>query len=550
MRVSSDEQAQTGTSLATQTERCLAHVQAQEWLLVVDHAAPNGEADVFSDGGESGAKANRPALDRLMARVHAGEVDVVMVAKWDRLGRNLNHLTTLWGVLDTADVEAISLGDPESSGRKGRFIRNVMASIAEEEREVIRERTTLGRVARLREGGWSGGQPPLGFRVSGQGKGARLVLDDHEAAMIRRAVDLLLDHGLTTGEAAAALNAEGYLPRKAPRWDAALLRNHLVKGPWGGVWTYAKPAARRAGKDLVPEPIEVPVPALLEADRHAALLAFLMQTTSLRAHSTVHPLSGLLVGPCGHSFHGIARADRGRRRYRCSQSKDGTRFDRCTGPTLLAQGLDDLVWSKVVERLADPALLLAEAEEHLGILKTAETTHGDAYGRAEAEERRCLDALGDLLAAGVKGRWDQDAMQRAKASLDADLLAARQHLAMVALWRQETVQASGRLSAMHEAAGLADRLADADDALRAKVLRLFRVAVRVTECGPLGEALAVEVDGFMDHDLIAASLAPCQGGVLSLLKRTSRYGRNSLPGPKAGSSSVSSSRKGSATHRS
>ena len=512
-RVSSEDQAQDGTSLGTQRERCEAHVTAQGWTL----------AGLYEDAGVSGAKTSRPALDRMLADVEAGLVDVVVVLKSDRFSRNRSHLLATVDALRSKRVGFVAVTEPfDTTTIAGDLAFGMMAVIAHGERATIRERTTLGRVARLREGGWSGGQPPLGFRVSGQGKGARLVLDDHEAAMVRRGVSLLLDHGMTTGAAAAALNAEGYLPRKAPRWDAALLRNHLVKGPWGGVWTYAKPAARRAGKDLVPEPVEVPVPALLDADRHAALLAYLRQTTSLREHSTVHPLSGLLVGPCGHSFHGIARADRGRRRYRCSQSKDGTRFDRCTGPTLLAQGLDDLVWSKVVERLADPALLLAEAEEHLGILKTAETTHGDAYGRAEAEERRCLGTLGDLLAAGVKGRWDEDAMSRAKASLDADLVAARQHLAMIALWRQETVEASGRLSAMHEAASLAERLVDADDALRARVLRLFRVAVRVTECGPLGEPLAVEVDGFMDHDLISASLAPRQGVDLSLLKRTSR----------------------------
>jgi DNA invertase Pin-like site-specific DNA recombinase len=529
-RVSSEDQAKEGTSLGTQRERCLAYVAEQGWQVVQDMGAPGGPRDVFEDAGVSGAKGlptggkgkEREALGRLLRAAERGEVEVVVVTKWDRLSRSLNHLTDLWGRLEAAGVECISLGDPESSGRRGRLVRNLMASIAEDEREAIRERTTLGRVARLHEGGWSGGEPPLGFRVSGQGKHARLVLNEQEARMVRHAVSLLLDGGMTTGEAAAALNAEGFLPRKAPRWTAALLRNHLVRGPWGGVWTYAKPARRRAGRDLVPEPVEVPVPPMLEPERHAALLAYLSQTTSVRVREVVHPLSGLLVGPCGHTYTGIARRDRGNRRYRCSHCKDAPRYDRCTGPTLLAEDTDDRVWAVVMERFRNPERLIAEAEERLGLSRGAAAEHADAYEQAEARVAACEKALGDLLAAAVRGRWDEAATTRAKASLDADLLDARQHLATVAAWRQETAQAAERVAMMREAAATADVWEYADAATRAGVLRLFQVRVEVASCDGFGRATSLDVRGVMDHSLLLGEVSPEQGGVLSLLNRTSR----------------------------
>jgi DNA invertase Pin-like site-specific DNA recombinase len=532
-RVSSDDQAKEGTSLGTQRERCLEYVAAQGWAVVPDSGAkPDDAADVFQDKGVSGAKGmpgsggkgkQREALGRLVRAAERGEVEVLVVTKWDRLSRSIRHLTDLWGRLEAAGVECISLGDPESSGRRGRLVRHLMASIAEDEREAIRERTTLGRVARLREdGGWSGGEPPLGFRVQGQGRTARLVLDEQEAAMIRRAVSLLLDGGMTTGQAADALNAEGYLPRKAPRWTAALLRNHLMRGPWGGVWTYAKPAKRRNGRDLIPDPVEVAVPAMLEPDRYAALLAYLSQTASVRVREVVHPLSGLVVGLCGHTYTGIARRDRGNRRYRCAHAKSGTRYDRCDGVTLLADHLDAVVWAEVMLRLRDPDRLIAEAEERLGMSRGAAAEQEDAYVKAEARVAECERALGGLLAAAVRGGWDESAQRQAKVALDADLVEARQHLAMVAAWRQETAQAAEQVAAMREAAKHADVWEYADAALRAQVLRLFQVRFQVTACDDFGRVTAGTLTGLMDHSLLAADVSPDQRGVLSLLNRTSR----------------------------
>jgi DNA invertase Pin-like site-specific DNA recombinase len=548
-RVSSDEQAANGTSMSTQAERCLGYVAEIGGQLVRDLGGQE-PADVFADGGESGAKAKRPALDRLMLAVEQGQVDVIVVTKWDRLGRSLNNLTSLWATLDAAGVEAVSLGDPESSGRRGRFVRNILASVAEEEREAIRERTTLGRVARLRQagGGWAGGEPPLGFRVQGQGRDARLVLDDHEVAMIRYAVALLLDRGMTTGEAAAALNSEGYLPRKAPRWTALLLRNHLMRGAWGGVWQYAKPGSRRQGHDLVPDAVSVAIPEVLDATRYAALLSHLQNTSIARVKETVHPLSGLIVGECGHVYTGVARRDRGRRRYRCRYSKDTTaRAERCTGRTLLAQELDDLVWRQVVRRLSDPELLLAEAEERLGLLAGSASAEEDALGRAQGEVERCERALGDLFARAVKAGLDDNALEQAKRTLESDLLAARHHQAAIATMREATREASGRLSAMHEAARMAEKLADADDALRRQVLRLFQVRVEVHEADEEGAPRRVHVAGFMDHSLLLGSTSPRDSGDLSAENRTSRCGRNSVAGPNSSVSPATRASSGART---
>src|SRR5258708_30052142 len=85
VRVSTDKQADRGVSLEAQAEkiRAMAVVQDAEIL------------DIIVDGGESAKSLNRPGMARLLALVDSGDVQAVIVAKLDRLTRNVEDLLTL-----------------------------------------------------------------------------------------------------------------------------------------------------------------------------------------------------------------------------------------------------------------------------------------------------------------------------------------------------------------------------------------------------------------------------------------------------------------------
>jgi DNA invertase Pin-like site-specific DNA recombinase len=93
----------------------------------------------------SGARADRPQLAKLMAGLRAG--DVVVVSKLDRLGRSTRELLDLIDRIGKAAASFRSLGDPlwDTSSAQGRLLSTLLASIAEFERELIRERTGEGR---------------------------------------------------------------------------------------------------------------------------------------------------------------------------------------------------------------------------------------------------------------------------------------------------------------------------------------------------------------------------------------------------------------------
>jgi DNA invertase Pin-like site-specific DNA recombinase len=80
-----------------------------------------------------------------MAALKAG--DVVVVTKIDRLGRSTRELLELIERISKAGASFRSLGDPlwDTSSAQGRLLSTLLASIAEFERELIRERTGEGR---------------------------------------------------------------------------------------------------------------------------------------------------------------------------------------------------------------------------------------------------------------------------------------------------------------------------------------------------------------------------------------------------------------------
>jgi DNA invertase Pin-like site-specific DNA recombinase len=105
----------------------------------------------------SGAKTVRPVLDEIIRNLREG--DTVVIWKLDRLGRNLAHLIHLTTVLLEKKVGLISLNDPiDTTTSQGRMIFGIFASLAEFERELIRERTSAGLLS-ARARGRKGGRP-------------------------------------------------------------------------------------------------------------------------------------------------------------------------------------------------------------------------------------------------------------------------------------------------------------------------------------------------------------------------------------------------------
>ena len=157
VRVSTDEQAKAGYSLAAQVDRIKSFIRSQGWAAT----------EIYSDDGYSAKNRNRPALKRLLDDASEKRFNAVLVYKIDRLSRRLKDLIEIvdelahYGVGFKSITELIDTTTPE-----GRLMFHQFGSFAQYERELIAKRTKMGMIKRLKDGKWNGGPAPYGYYLN------------------------------------------------------------------------------------------------------------------------------------------------------------------------------------------------------------------------------------------------------------------------------------------------------------------------------------------------------------------------------------------------
>ena len=128
----------------------------QDLSLQLDALAKAGCERLFTDKA-SGAKVDRPGLAEALHFARAG--DALVIWKLDRLGRSIRGLIELAAGLSSRNVDFRSLTDGfDTATPSGRLLFHILASVAEMERELVRERTIAGLAAARAKGGTGGGR--------------------------------------------------------------------------------------------------------------------------------------------------------------------------------------------------------------------------------------------------------------------------------------------------------------------------------------------------------------------------------------------------------
>jgi len=132
----------------------------------------------------TGKTMDRPGWNALAADVAAGKVSTVVCWRIDRLGRTAKGLTALFEDLNDKGVNLVSLKDGlDLSTPAGRLMANVLASVAQFETEVRRERVVAG-LAIAKDKGTKLGRPTVG-----KGKGTRISVTTEQADLVKRLKD-------------------------------------------------------------------------------------------------------------------------------------------------------------------------------------------------------------------------------------------------------------------------------------------------------------------------------------------------------------------------
>jgi len=366
-RKSTDEGLeQAFNSLDAQREACAAFIQSQRhegWLVL---------PALYDDGGYSGGTLERPALKRLLADIEAGQIDVVVVYKVDRLTRALSDFAKLVDIFDCRGVSFVSITQQfNTTTSMGRLTLNVLLSFAQFEREVIGERVRDKIAASKKKGMWMGGMPPLGYDV----KERKLIVNDAEAHTViniyRRYLALKSVRALADELAAGGIRSKHrirpdgteYGSQKLSRGALYLmLQNRIYRGEithQGQSYPGDHPA-------IVEEPLWDEVQALLAANR-------IERATGARTpHSSL--LTGLLFDDKGDRLTPTYAIKNGTRyRYYVSTGLvTGAKMGCSNSVRIPARNLEGLVIDRLRAFLDDPvAVLDALTDElHGGIGRT------------------------------------------------------------------------------------------------------------------------------------------------------------------------------------
>ncbi len=228
LRVSTEDQAREGFSLDAQRARIRSYCSAKGYTLRRE----------FVDDGFSGRTTNRPAFQDLMRSVRDGipadggneRVDAVVVARFDRLNRNLYDFLATQREMQQHKVHFASVDETvDTRGPFGRFFVQVIAAFAELESGIIGERVRHGMRQKALQGGFNGMSAPYGYDVRSGG----LALNEAEAAVVRR-ICAWRRRGRSFAWIANALNRERVPTKKGKAWTKRqlfrIIHNPVYRG--------------------------------------------------------------------------------------------------------------------------------------------------------------------------------------------------------------------------------------------------------------------------------------------------------------------------------
>lgn len=285
IRVSTDQQAESGYSLPEQERALRAHCERQGLTVV----------EILSDDGVSGAVLDRPAMRRALELTKSGAIEALVLVKLDRLGRKNRIIQELLHQVRAHGCRILFVEHTIEDTPSGRLMLNVLGGFAEFEWDLIRERTMSGRAEKARSGRYPGGfgpkGPPYGYRLitvaeasvlpQYHGRDGELEIVESEAELVRelfrRAAEGRSQHSLCQWA-----NETGYRTRAGRPWASSSIRSILRCEVYTGTIYYGRRrsfereyAGMRPREEWMPISLPVIVPAEQwhasqhQLDRHA-----------------------------------------------------------------------------------------------------------------------------------------------------------------------------------------------------------------------------------------------------------------------------------------
>lgn len=519
LRVSTEDQAK-GYGITYTGKKTARYIERKGWRY----------AGTYADEGVSGSLEahERDGLKRLMENVRETPrpFDVVVVAEGRAIGRTGRAFWRwVWELEDLGVYVAVVKGDYDNTTADGRKKMRKDADYAEEEREVIRDKTQGGLQEKAEEGGYTGGTVPYGWRIKNKGvKGdSRLVLDVQmdgdflhgEAVTLRRAYALVVDFLMTWEEVAGKLNLEGLLTRSGAPWSSENLKSRLMsRAALEGVQVFRDVNSRdsRFGRGVKVDSEGIPIygktvtiqldPIFTDSQvkKLQKVAERIGKRRAPRADKLSYPLSMRIDSLCGSYYVGRVQTSTGKRTYVCSgkQAKyAGAPVCKCS--QIDADQIEAEVWGRVTRLLAKPDELMSYAADWVDVTLGNQSAHEDrieGLDRSISVQKNAIATVMGTTATqaagmGLEGEAAKELVTQAVKPLSEELGRLSKLREEAVAWQLETQAAEQRARDLYSLADLArTEMPNMPHEDQANVLDLADVRVKIQSRVPVKKARA------------------------------------------------------------
>jgi site-specific DNA recombinase len=374
-RVSTQRQEEEAT-IASQVASIEAYATSQGYIIPKEL--------YFLDEAVSGARLDRPALDRLRDEATEGVYQAVVCLSPDRLSRQYTHQIILLEEFRQIGIQVMFVNQPPvENNPQSQLFFGIQGLFSEYERSLITERLRRGRLYAARQGRMVGPQTPYGYRyiAKDEKQAGRWEIDPQEARVVRQIYDWYTqDQPVSVFEISSRLEAqkEQLPPRHAKHWYPGTVGCILKQRQYTGQAYYNRTGnaheeigqpkvsghGRRRNPGRTPRPpeewIAIPVPAILPNDLWERAQERLAMNQKFSARNNRHHsylLRGLLVcATCGYTL--TARTSNGHVSYGCVSGSMRRATDVPAHTCLIhAEVIEPLVWQALTDLLRNPQLI-------------------------------------------------------------------------------------------------------------------------------------------------------------------------------------------------
>src|SRR5699024_2476879 len=357
-RVSTEEQAKEGFSIAAQLQTLRQYAQIYNWEVI----------DEYVDEGISGKSVKgRPEMKRLIKDVENERFDAVIVWKISRLSRNMLETLMILDKFEKYNVKFISYSENfDTSSPIGRLVLQIMASIAEMERNTLAENVKLGMKQRALEGRWNGGVV-FGYDTVKK----ELVINEKEAEVVQL-IFRMYANGKGLRAISNHLNKAGYKTKRNRYFSingvSQILDNVIYNGKISWLKFENWDSKRRKGKNPNPILVEGKHEPII-SDELWSVVRARRKSKSFKQRQSNEPflLSGLLRCPdCGQgmvpSITTHTRKDGTKRKHRYYVCSDfhNKGSAACKANSIKAYKAEETVIKKIEIRLKEIEQLQAK----------------------------------------------------------------------------------------------------------------------------------------------------------------------------------------------